>query len=956
MPNLAPPDIGKGKIKGPGVRFSVRGLSNAAAVANNPTFRNFTRTPITNPLSLVKQDINRAAHVPSPSEKPLRSNSTIIIDPDAITKQNLSITTVLPKGATHSIGTRNGGFHIPPEEKPIAHRKGGYKGRNKNTARGRTRAHGKRPASSRQLFTSDSSKFCPRDLTEVWKATDFAMSALNKEDELFLASLLNENSSGCLRFLRECFELSDGDNGPFLTPKPYRRLGAEILRSSICLAPHTVTSAYHSDHGMNRSTIDLHHVIADSGGRDDRLWDRIQELGNSARSSGLIGTESNRLHSCSNGSMGVSLESTDSLLQHDPAAMNHLVLTTPGNDMVHSSSSSTDLENLKGQANEIMTIPESKTGDRAPDVHATRRKKAILVAEAAEKDKDKEPKEPTGREAATQIISLTQTGFEISARQDVLAHWGSLIRHFESRGLPIEQLMNSERFLDPLPANPPHSLGDDDNRCSSTGTLGKRGRSYIEVWEEELFLNRTNQESRFSVCESWGDVITDYSDNHDGAYREHMMLALRPSWTWDKPKREKRANNAGASTDELSSDMGLDVLVPPPPVSYHHPAAWGRHSRDLSKVEAALVRAHLSMSSIYSYVHPAAFSSSPAIKPSAPAASDIEDADELNIFCERARRLVDSIDAQNFVALERLTTRARRSAALMSMQVKRESYETVITKYYNKTSEGDGMPIRPFIPAADEDLDEEDAGASGSKYGTRGSMGFNASIGKRQHVLGSLLRNHVPHGDFVHALKIGELVEARGPNDNKWYLGYVIHFFVDDAILVRAIKVGFMNSPPGIGHAVWYFVEDACIAPPGTHYAPERVLKIKAKYQKNRADVRLLDSGVSASSAVSTNQGVNINGSVIITIDLSDDDQAEGQSADEDSGGNADGGDFKQDSIHSTGKAQRRKSTGEGHDDNTSNNSKRQRMSPVNDDEMVYDVPSGDEADLDHEGSEVPMV
>ena len=82
-----------------------------------------------------------------------------------------------------------------------------------------------------------------------------------------------------------------------------------------------------------------------------------------------------------------------------------------------------------------------------------------------------------------------------------------------------------------------HSLSDKNGNVQSDvfvltehiPSLGKRGRRYTDIWNEEDFIYKSKQENIFKVVTDWSELINNYSDTYDGTYADwshHQRILL----------------------------------------------------------------------------------------------------------------------------------------------------------------------------------------------------------------------------------------------------------------------------------------------------------------------------------------------------------------------------------------------------------------------------------------------
>jgi hypothetical protein len=150
--------------------------------------------------------------------------------------------------------------------------------------------------------------------------------------------------------------------------------------------------------------------------------------------------------------------------------------------------------------------------------------------------------------------------------------------------------------------------------------LGKRGRRYVEVWEEQDFIWKSNQGDSFKTLADWSELLKSYSDSHDGAYREwnatdtalsnkEINKELKKNSKYLKYSNDdcKKGSNKSTRVNELSSPSsfgdhnqvkklkdfsktgdgfkvnGFRVTAPPVPTTVCHPSCWGVSARQVAE-------------------------------------------------------------------------------------------------------------------------------------------------------------------------------------------------------------------------------------------------------------------------------------------------------------------------------------------------------------------------------------
>lgn len=234
----------------------------------------------------------------------------------------------------------------------------------------------------------------------------------------------------------------------------------------------------------------------------------------------------------------------------------------------------------------------------------------VSIAWLSQRDESSTVEEDSDRcELGTGAGSLSLSNDENSYRradeiESLVDQWSNIMRYYgiskEFDGFAITSGASGEALL---------------------GRLGRRGRHYAEVWQEEDYiassvtgLDHTKRKAHRlrggfeQILTSWQDIFVNYSENHDGYYRDWFLnhLSQRDCKMSNskslKKRKKKRLNGKG------SSGIYDDEIAPPPPpipVSAQHPAAWGIGWRNIDQSR------HLDVERI----HPACFSSTVVLPP-----------------------------------------------------------------------------------------------------------------------------------------------------------------------------------------------------------------------------------------------------------------------------------------------------------------------------------------------------
>ena len=221
-------------------------------------------------------------------------------------------------------------------------------------------------------------------------------------------------------------------------------------------------------------------------------------------------------------------------------------------------------------------------------------------------EREREIRPPTDRELGWTILQQSLPGFQVPTAEAVVQNWAAIEAYLAEIGADPQDVVEGRvevgrprsRERRDMSVHPtavesidPHTL---------TTRLGRRGRHYQDLWEEEAFISRTQQGAIFTPLQDWADLLPGYRDNHDGAYIEHMHANLRPTWSWAVRAKEVKTKRSGGGNLDGSSGgghgsrcfgdlarpeddvQGMDIVPPPCPVAMHHPAAWGLHNRDIA--------------------------------------------------------------------------------------------------------------------------------------------------------------------------------------------------------------------------------------------------------------------------------------------------------------------------------------------------------------------------------------
>jgi hypothetical protein len=125
-----------------------------------------------------------------------------------------------------------------------------------------------------------------------------------------------------------------------------------------------------------------------------------------------------------------------------------------------------------------------------------------------------------------------------------------------------------------------------DPSCSTLGgLLGKRGRLYNDVWNEEDFL--VKYRVPLKNCSEWSNILRNYHDDHDGCYIEWLLFQLhhRKQNPLQSPPRHRQSFQEPSQAPVIQMNytpnvhFALSIIPPPVPISMQHPASWGPGNR-----------------------------------------------------------------------------------------------------------------------------------------------------------------------------------------------------------------------------------------------------------------------------------------------------------------------------------------------------------------------------------------
>ena len=209
-------------------------------------------------------------------------------------------------------------------------------------------------------------------------------------------------------------------------------------------------------------------------------------------------------------------------------------------------------------------------------------------------------------------------------------------------------------------------------------SLGKRGRKYSEVWNEEDYIYKSKQNDVFSTISDWSSLVSAYSDTHDGAYRDWSVHQTALMLNGMKKVLRQR---------DCVGYPGFEFISPPVPVGQIHPACWGLRKESSADVESGLDR------NAHSQMHPASIRSESKLIDSPGSAAvkyDLDDIDDLSMHAETMVRELHAVEAGNYLRLYSLNGYVASSSLIDYVRAKRLLLESVLTEMY-KCSEFENL-------------------------------------------------------------------------------------------------------------------------------------------------------------------------------------------------------------------------------------------------------------------------
>lgn len=233
-------------------------------------------------------------------------------------------------------------------------------------------------------------------------------------------------------------------------------------------------------------------------------------------------------------------------------------------------------------------------------------------------------------------------------------------------------------------------------------SLGKRLVRYADVWDEEDFIFKTNQEHSLTALDDWSTLVRSYSDTHDGMYRDwniqHLRklssAAKRDMNTMKKPSHPGKLIPDTEVASEVCS-IGFDIRAPPVPVSMIHPSCWGLNARKVAQETSALLASKNAMTDcnmnvgrfhkVFDVIHPASLSSAVVEVPGTAAERDgMSDIDDFTLHAEVLMREMHALEAANYMRLKTLSSSLITASNIEEIRKKRIQLADTLTLMYQR--------------------------------------------------------------------------------------------------------------------------------------------------------------------------------------------------------------------------------------------------------------------------------
>ena len=240
---------------------------------------------------------------------------------------------------------------------------------------------------------------------------------------------------------------------------------------------------------------------------------------------------------------------------------------------------------------------------------------------------------------------------------------------------------------------------DDEIAGKEEFALGKRGRRYTDMWDEEDYLNKCGQDGEVNTAQDWSHLLRSYSDTHDGAYIDWSICDLkqRESALKREQKCWKKTRSISSSSEAVTTAGGTDFtyLHPPVPSAIFHPSCWGIESRrsaavtfNRAKERNYALGVDVSRGrnpGVFDIIHPASLSRSIVELPGTAAVRDqLSDIDDLSLHAERLVREMHALEAANYFRLRALSGLHEAASQINSVRLRGVQLSDTLALMYNR--------------------------------------------------------------------------------------------------------------------------------------------------------------------------------------------------------------------------------------------------------------------------------
>ena len=238
---------------------------------------------------------------------------------------------------------------------------------------------------------------------------------------------------------------------------------------------------------------------------------------------------------------------------------------------------------------------------------------------------------------------------------------------------------------------------DDEIQGKEEFALGKRGRRYTDVWDEEDYFDGCDENGAVRTAQDWSHLLRSYSDTHDGAYIDWSICDLRKRESALKKGQKHGKKIRTIPSEAVTTAGGTDFtyLRPPVPSAIFHPSCWGIESRRTAAITFNRARERnyalgIDVSrgrnpGVFDIIHPASLSRSIVELPGTAAVRDgLSDIDDLSLHAERLVREMHALEAANYFRLRALSSLHETASQINALRLRRVQLEKTLTLMYNR--------------------------------------------------------------------------------------------------------------------------------------------------------------------------------------------------------------------------------------------------------------------------------